>query len=486
MAEASPLTRQYQAQIVQLRALTYRDIARLWVMLDPHDLDRTYPAFAAAALSVVKTRRGVAVSLAEGYYRGLRTQSGVLTPLPVVSASPLGDTPVLQSLHFNAVVATKIGVSKGRKHEDIMGASLVRTMGAADKYINDGGREWIRLATDRDPAALGWRRVTLGTCDFCKRMADDPKIKSGAQSFPRHDHCGCQPQPEFADPAAPPVEDYKTPGANRRIETGQTRAPFELPVEDYKTPGALDRINKGITRPKPRAGDSMYRYPADAGARTTLAPGVPAAPVAASTAPAATTQTAVRLAAAHADDAPEYLKALPLMERRIDRDDFPSDDAYLRALVDDANPEFKTNKKATVNCQKVGLVMEMRRRGYDVIPGFGTPNLNFAKMFRQKNNRYAVAKPGKTQAELLDRLKDDPPGSRYIVEGFWKTGGWGHVWNAEKMKDGTLRFFDGQDGNINAAHYWREIDARGVLATRVDNTVPSESVLRQMKTREPK
>ena len=172
--------------------------------MDQQELDRAYPAFEAAAYRLVQDHRALAVRLAAEYYQTIRGQAAVRVPMPTIPVPALNPAPVLTSLRFNSVVSVKMAIGRGREPNQAMKVGLVRTMGAADKYINDGAREWIRVATIDDPAALGWRRVTLGTCDFCRQKATSYGTQSGSAPFPRHDHCGCQPEPQFDSSVTPP------------------------------------------------------------------------------------------------------------------------------------------------------------------------------------------------------------------------------------------------------------------------------------------
>lgn len=191
----APATRDYQRAQVALRALTYKDLPRLWRLLDLDRLDATFTVFAAAVLQLVRQRRAVSVSLGRRYLTALR--AGVDEPAPDVEPSELPTGPFLAALRSASVISVKMAMSRGETLDLASRNALVRSMGLADKFINDGARELIRASVEADPAARGWIRVTLGTCDFCASQAAGDHMHAGTANFPRHDHCGCVPEPQY-------------------------------------------------------------------------------------------------------------------------------------------------------------------------------------------------------------------------------------------------------------------------------------------------
>ncbi len=239
MPSSTPATQDYQRAQVALRALTYKDVPRLWALLDPERLDETFTVFAAATLQLVRQRREVSVSLARRYLAALR--AGVTEPAPQVDPPQLVAGEVLSDLRFASVIAIKTAMTKGRPLELASRNALVRTMGVADKFINDGGRELIRASVEADPAARGWVRVTLGTCDFCKEQAAGDHLRPGTADFPRHDHCGCVPEPVY-DGGLQPEREF-VDKIKRNIQDGTwSEAQIRALLDDPKI-GDLAKLN---------------------------------------------------------------------------------------------------------------------------------------------------------------------------------------------------------------------------------------------------
>lgn len=193
---ASQRTRDYQRQQRVLRALTYADVMTLWPMLDMERLDETFPRFAAATGAVVVVRRRLSQALARSYLTAVRGAAGAAGLLPPVPDPPPVPATFVTALRGASVVSVKRAMMAGRPPDLASRNALVNTMGAADRAVADAGRDVIRTAVDRDPAARGWTRVTSGGCDWCESLADG-SVLPGSAEMVNHPHCGCAPQPVF-------------------------------------------------------------------------------------------------------------------------------------------------------------------------------------------------------------------------------------------------------------------------------------------------
>lgn len=193
---AAPATRDYQARVRQLRALTYRDVQALWPRLDLDALDSTFPAFAASVGVIVASRRSVSVNLAAAYLAALRKQRRIATATPRPAIAALDTAAFLGSLRSGVVVSVKNAMTRGVSLDNAGRNALVNAMGIADKSITDAGRDHIRAVSDADPEMTGWTRVTAGGCDWCEGLAG--VVLPPTAEMATHPHDGCVPQPVFA------------------------------------------------------------------------------------------------------------------------------------------------------------------------------------------------------------------------------------------------------------------------------------------------
>lgn len=244
-------TKDYQRSQVALRAVVYSDTALVWRLLDAEKLDDTFPAFATAMLRVIEARRVTSSQLAARYLAVRR--AGVSGSPPPVTIPALDKRVALVALRVMSVVTIKKAMTRGVPLERASRNALVRTMGVADKFVGDGGRELIRASVAADPAAKGWVRVTLGTCDYCASMAAGNHMHAGDADFPRHDHCGCQPEPQYEDALAPEeeyVEKILKGLKDGDLTEDQARAlianPATKPLSKVNLQEALDRF--GVER----------------------------------------------------------------------------------------------------------------------------------------------------------------------------------------------------------------------------------------------
>jgi hypothetical protein len=59
-------------------------------------------------------------------------------------------------------------------------------------------RDTILTNRQRDPSAVGWRRITNGGCKLCRMLADRGAVYSDTTArFATHGHCKCTAQPVF-------------------------------------------------------------------------------------------------------------------------------------------------------------------------------------------------------------------------------------------------------------------------------------------------
>lgn len=192
------LTRNYRAQNLALRAQTIRDLQRLWPALDWRNLERTYPAWFAAASTLVARDRIRASGLASLYLKAHRLHAGIAGEPRIILASPAPIGQVATSLYVTTVVAAKKSTAAGKTARQAMADAFVQSSGAATRLVLDAGRDTIRQTTTTDPRTAGWQRVTSGGCAFCEMLAGRGSVYTEESAdFPSHDHCACSAEPVY-------------------------------------------------------------------------------------------------------------------------------------------------------------------------------------------------------------------------------------------------------------------------------------------------
>jgi hypothetical protein len=179
-------------------------------LLDPSDLDRTFPLYASVAGRVISTRRVKAAGLGSAYYAAHRQASKVEAELPRLAlASPASSVQLTTSLLVTGPVAVKQSLARGDSVETAFRKAETKTMGAAYRHVANAGRFTIHGSILRDSAAVGWARVSDGSpCAFCAMLVSrGPVYKSQAsagfgESGKYHDGCGCFVVPLYSSRSA--------------------------------------------------------------------------------------------------------------------------------------------------------------------------------------------------------------------------------------------------------------------------------------------
>lgn len=198
-AQARAITGTYRRQQISLRAVTLRDLVRLWPALDWQRIDSTYPAWASAMQLLVQRDRVRASGLASAYLRAFRMAEGLPGNLAVTLAPPAPLEQVETSLRVTTVASVKAAAAAGMTESESMSNALVRVSGAVGRLVLDAGRDTVRQTLANDPRAAGWQRITSGrACSFCDMLAGRGEVYSAETAdFQSHDHCSCSAEPVY-------------------------------------------------------------------------------------------------------------------------------------------------------------------------------------------------------------------------------------------------------------------------------------------------
>lgn len=143
------------------------------------------------------------------------------------------------------------------------------------------------------------------------------------------------------------------------------------------------------------------------------------------------------------------------------------------------------------NCQRCCTATEMAMRGIQVeaMPKPDDDSLYYGQGYLtpyELNGRTPTKIDAETreqmQAKIEKAIKAEPVGSRFIVRVGWdkRTG---HVFNAMHSPDG-IEFFDGQNGNLDCKHYFREASpSQRTTIIRVDDLALNDKVVLVAKRR---
>lgn len=169
--------------IATLNARASRDLAAMWRRMETaaqagealHDL-----------LPAIVDTYGLAASVAAAeWYDGLRDKAQVRGRF---AADPF----IIKDTGTNAL----IGWALAEATNDAAFKVLIE--GGTQRRIANHSRLTVARSSIADPAARGWQRVGVGSCDFCAMLLGRGAVYTEATAdFEAHDHCNCQAEPAF-------------------------------------------------------------------------------------------------------------------------------------------------------------------------------------------------------------------------------------------------------------------------------------------------
>lgn len=193
---ARRLTEAHRLAQVRLGAQTIVALGSVFRLLDPTDLDRTFPDWLHAAAPLVDVQRETSSHLAANYLQALK-QLELSADLKPVLAGPAPAEAVATSLLVTGPISLKKAAARGVLLAKALPTAQAASSAAAMRHVLNGGRETITHTIRRDPDASGWRRVTSGrACAFCSMLAGRGAVYSAdTVDFQCHDGCSCNAEP---------------------------------------------------------------------------------------------------------------------------------------------------------------------------------------------------------------------------------------------------------------------------------------------------
>lgn len=225
-----------------VRAELLRQVVRLWPLLNPKDLNGTFPAWLEAMIQLIVRYHGQSSQAAAAFYRAARstaTESPAPLGLIALAAAPERDW-LAKALGFSG---------PGMLSRDTVrpGTALSTTLGTAGRIALEGGRATILNTVERDPVALGYFRITDGQpCAFCALLASRPVIggrgafykTAESAGFAAHNDCGCSAAPMFSRDQQLPALSTTAADVYRNRGDGNALVAFRKAWADHQSQSA--------------------------------------------------------------------------------------------------------------------------------------------------------------------------------------------------------------------------------------------------------
>ena len=164
------------------------------------------------------------------------------------------------------------------------------------------------------------------------------------------------------------------------------------------------------------------------------------------------------------------------------------------------NPHYGESKAYSVNCQTCVVAYELRLRGFDVSALPNTAGSALSRLSKathtawQNITREDIQVIAKTTLDKYGHIKQPPlkwakvsaamtETGRYHIAWRWKRKRSGHIITAERLPDGSLRFYDPQNGMSGALDLYKKDIAGNVRIYRVDNLAPNANIVKDVLTK---
>lgn len=164
------------------------------------------------------------------------------------------------------------------------------------------------------------------------------------------------------------------------------------------------------------------------------------------------------------------------------------------------NPHYGESKAYSVNCQTCVVAYELRLRGFDVSALPNTAGSTLSKLSKathtawQNITREDIPVIARTTLDRYGHIKQPPlkwakvsaamtETGRYHIAWRWKRKRSGHIITAERLPDGSLRFYDPQNGMSGALDLYKKDIAGNVRIYRIDNLAPNANIVKDVLTK---
>lgn len=244
------VTRSYQEGQYDIRRRALAEYALVRQAWNLEDLDGSWPVLETAMLAIIERYYKQSSNHAARYYRMLRAIQGIEGDATIVP-SEFDRERIRSHLVLLGPIFTKKALSANRP--DPMGTATVRLAGVVTAGVLDGGRDTLLRTGAADPRSAGWRRVTQGTCEWCRKLAGWGAFHRNGAGWQGHTNCRCVAEPQWENQADPPeshpefrpvADDFKMPVMDeflqdRLLDVNSTRD---------VVPIMADRLRKRVSR----------------------------------------------------------------------------------------------------------------------------------------------------------------------------------------------------------------------------------------------
>lgn len=178
----------------------------IWPLLDPADLDGSFPRWSRMALEVIRDQFDTSARLGSTYLTTFRALEIGLEGAPSVPISPVVNLEqAITSLYVTGPIEARKQLGAGASIDEAMRRAEASSAASGMRHSLAGGRAAVMDGLAIDGSARGYARVASGRCcAFCAMLASRGAVYLSRQSAlttkagrAYHDNCACSVEPIF-------------------------------------------------------------------------------------------------------------------------------------------------------------------------------------------------------------------------------------------------------------------------------------------------
>lgn len=195
----SSLVEAHRLAQLKVGAQTIQRMADVWPLLDPENLDATFPRWFRTVEPIVQEQRRVSSAIAKRFYLDLRAEAGIVERFTVPAVAKVEARQLATSMLVTGPAQMRSAVARGVPLVEAASTAEGTSSAAGMRHSLNGGRDTLITATGADSRSRGWRRVASGSaCKFCTMLAGRGAVYSKETvDFHAHDGCSCSVAPRF-------------------------------------------------------------------------------------------------------------------------------------------------------------------------------------------------------------------------------------------------------------------------------------------------
>lgn len=188
-----------------------KQLEKVFMLLDPFDLDNTYPPFEAAYLELLESTSGKFLTVQRGFIQAYVKVEFGLTIADVPASAAISRPKASASLSAVTKASIKAHSANGDSILKAYKDAQTKAYGVGRRHAREAARSYMGKAAMRTKGIKGYKRVLTGseTCSFCAMLADRGAVYSyESVGFRSHENCDCLGIPSASGPSPSTGQKY--------------------------------------------------------------------------------------------------------------------------------------------------------------------------------------------------------------------------------------------------------------------------------------